>query len=132
MSKDKSKYWIGCDFDGVLCEHIKGDYDPSETGKPVPAMIDRIKKMLADGITVKIFTARMYHGGDPEAYAVVMAVTVPTLQKWCKEHIGQVLELTCEKSPNMREFWDDRAVAVEKDKGTRLSPRVWERELEED
>lgn len=102
--------WIGVDLDGTLAyyEHwISVDH----IGAPVPVMVARVKRWLAEGRVVKIFTARVYGNQRDEALGPI--------QTWCQEHIGQVLEVTCTKDYGMIELWDDRAVQVVPNTGMR-------------
>lgn len=107
--------WIGVDFDGTLAEytHWRG---ADHCGAPIKPMVERVKAWLAEGKTVKVFTARVSHDGTPEradqAFAAARAI-----QAWCREHIGQVLEITNVKDFAMVELWDDRAVQVEANTG---------------
>jgi len=39
------------------------------------------------------------------------------IQKWCEEHLGQVLPVTHEKDHKMIELWDDRCRQVIKNTG---------------
>jgi hypothetical protein len=75
-------------------------------------MVDRVKKWLADGKTVRIFTARMTGHGMPLIGGGTEDVLTP-IQQWCKKHIGVVLEVTNMKDFGMIELWDDRCVQVE-------------------
>jgi hypothetical protein len=108
----KGKEWIGVDLDGTLASYTeyKG---PEHIGEPIPKMVSRVKKWLDDGKTVKMFTARA-DGKDK-------AVAVKAIKAWCKEHLGQELEVTCKKDQFMTELWDDRAVRVKKNKGERTA-----------
>jgi phosphoglycolate phosphatase-like HAD superfamily hydrolase len=94
--------WIGVDLDGTLAEYHgwKGAY---HIGEPIPKMVARIKKWLKEGKKVKIFTARAF-ARDSKQNEVI--------EKWCLEHIGEVLEITCVKDYSMIELWDDRAKQV--------------------
>jgi len=98
--------WIGVDLDGTLARHDewKGH---THIGKPVPLMLDRVRNWIAQGIEVRIFTARVASTsfGREEARAAV--------KKWSKEHIGVELEVTSEKDYSMLELWDDRCVPIE-------------------
>lgn len=94
--------WIGVDLDGTLA-YWDGWHGPLHIGEPIPRMVNRVKAWLAAGKTVKIMTARAC---DPTPG------TIETIQKWCKKHLGQVLEVTNAKDYNMEELWDDRAVGV--------------------
>lgn len=102
--------WIGVDFDGTLCV--------DDTGQPVRAMVDRIQEWLRRGIEVRIVTARASRQGQSDSerdYNILL------VSRWCQQHIGVPLEVTCEKDYFMAELWDDRAVTVEKDTGRPLA-----------
>jgi hypothetical protein len=103
----KMESWIGVDLDGTLAEYVK--YDGTNIGEPVPVMLKRVMDWLAEGTKVKIFTARVSHDEDGEHQKEI--------DKWCKKHIGQKLEVTCIKDFGMIQLWDDRAVSVEKNTG---------------
>jgi len=108
--------WIGVDLDGTLAEY-NGWVGPTHIGAPIPRMQQRIKQWLADGREVRIFTARVYAGGrvdNKEVEQVQLAI-----KRWCAEHIGHVLPITCTKDYGMVELWDDRAVQVIPNTGRR-------------
>lgn len=109
--------WIGVDFDGTLCfDDGSGDYGLAIKGDPIPAMVDRIHKWTSLGIKVRIVTARLSkEHGD---YATAIA----SIRTWLIKHLGYELPIQIEKSAGMIELWDDKAVAVEKNTGRRLSP----------
>ena len=104
------EHWIGVDLDGTLAEYDK--YDGANIGKPIPLMLIRVKKWIAEGQKVKIFTARVAHDEDGEHQKAI--------GRWCKKHIGRKLEVTCVKDFGMTELWDDRAVQVQKNTGRRI------------
>jgi hypothetical protein len=98
--------WIGVDLDGTLA-HYTSWVHHADIGAPVMPMVARVRKWLAEGKTVKIFTARV-SVPDPAMRAEISeAIRLYTLQ-----HCGQALEATCCKDLNMIELWDDRAVQV--------------------
>jgi hypothetical protein len=99
--------WIGVDLDGTLATY-DGWKGEQHIGDPVPEMLDRVKAWIAEGKTVKIFTARI-HDRTPS--------TVEVIHKWCETHIGTRLEITNVKDFGMYELWDDRAITVEKNTG---------------
>lgn len=102
--------WIGVDLDGTLAEY-NGWKGASQIGAPITIMVDRVKQWLKEGITVKIFTARVAgHGVELIGGERVDAIT--PIQEWCKTHIGQALEVTNVKDFGMLELWDDRAIRV--------------------
>jgi hypothetical protein len=91
--------WVGVDLDGTLANYE--GWNDGQIGNPVPLMLDLVKKMIADGITVKIFTAR---AADPKM--------IPPIKAWCTENGLPDLEVTNEKDPDMIKLYDDRAVKV--------------------
>lgn len=93
------KPWIGVDLDGTLAEFYKWG-DP--IGKPVPKMVNRIYRWLAQGKTVKIFTARVSAGKEQ-----VKAVT-----EWLEQLGLEDLEITNVKDLWMTELYDDKAVQI--------------------
>jgi hypothetical protein len=112
------KYWIGVDLDGTLA-YYDGWKGIEHIGAPIKPMVDRVKMWLANGKTVKIFTARVDGGevaiaaGDPAGFAVRDVAAVRAhIELWCLEHIGVVLPITNCKDYGMIELWDDRCVQV--------------------
>lgn len=111
--------WIGVDFDGTLATD-KDSY-------PIPVMVERVKRWLSQGIAVKILTARVNvpylisnEGKSSEVALAEVAAHIYYIKKWCKNHIGQELPVTCSKDYQMYQLWDDRAVQVIKDTGERV------------
>jgi hypothetical protein len=114
----KPKAWIAVDLDGTLAHY---DYwrGIEHVGAPILPMLNRVKKWLAEGEDVRIFTARVDGGevaismGDVngEAHRNVDAVKRP-IEAWCLKHLGQILPITNVKDYGMKELWDDRAVGV--------------------
>lgn len=95
--------WIGVDLDGTLA-HYEGWRGIDHIGDPVPGMAFRVRKWLADGRDVRIFTARV-SGSDN-------AAALHHIDEWCVRHFGQKLAVTCTKDFAMVELWDDRCVRV--------------------
>ena len=56
------KGWIGVDLDGTLAFYQ--GWNEGKIGDPVPVMLARVKGWLAEGVEVRIVTAR---GRDPPA-----------------------------------------------------------------
>jgi hypothetical protein len=103
--------WIGVDLDGTLAIHEEGQWKGvSHIGEPIAPMVERVKQWLAEGIEVRIFTARVAGHGLIENGKKLDAIT--PIQKWCKKHIGQVLPITNVKDFRMWQLWDDRARQV--------------------
>lgn len=129
--------WIGVDLDGTLAEY-SGWNGIGHIGAPVPAMVERVKAWLKDGVEVRIFTARAgdYEHwkwarekgllNDPEyceAFAQVDAIynaIIKPIESWCELHFGQQLRVTAMKDFGMIELWDDRAVSVQMNTGKDL------------
>lgn len=99
-----SRDWIGVDLDATLAHYDR--WMGGHIGHPIPAMVERAKGWLAEGKTVKIFTAR---AADPK--------NIPGVHAWVLEHIGSYLEVTNLKDKHMVALWDDVAVRVVKNKG---------------
>ncbi len=99
------KGWIGVDLDGTLARD-----DPANPitriGDPVPLMLQRVKKMIEQGVQVKIFTAR---ASDTEQLALV--------RQWLLENGLPELEITNVKDFGMLQLYDDRCVQVERNTG---------------
>lgn len=100
--------WIGVDFDGTLAEY-HGYVPGGHFGDPIPAMMARVKAWLAEGVEVKIMTAR---AADPDEARKV--------QDWCERNGLPRLPITDRKDFGMIELWDDRAVSVEANTGRDL------------
>ena len=97
---------IAVDLDGTLA-HDAGWKGISHIGDPIPSMLKRVQKWIAAGKKVVIFTARAH---DKKA--------IPHVEKWLKKHGLPKLEVTNEKRPSMGSFFDDKAKAVLKNRGT--------------
>jgi hypothetical protein len=116
--------WIGVDLDGTLAEYH--GWNGGEIGAPVPAMVERVKKWLADGVKVKIFTARVGWGGGYSEVSKAsdtpdfIAEQTQAIEAWCEQHIGQKLEVTAVKDWACVEIWDDRCVQVVPNTGERV------------
>lgn len=111
--------WIGVDLDGTLAEY-GGWKGPDHIGDPVPAMALRVRKWLADGREVRIFTARV--AGVREGSEV--DETTKGIQDWCEKHFGVRIPVTCKKDFGMIELWDDRCVQVEANTGRRMDGKL--------
>lgn len=113
--------WIGIDLDCTLAEY-HGWPDDGGVGKPIPKMVERVKQMLSEGRRVKIFTARV--GPHPTDTQESRARQLGIIQRWCLEHLGVVLEVTCTKDYGMVELWDDRCVQVVPNTGETLAESI--------
>lgn len=109
--------YIAVDLDGTLAYHVPGrHFDGISIGKPIPAMVDRVKAWIAAGKEVRIMTARVsplsLSTNDKSLTDVREAI-----RNWCEDYIGKKLDVTCEKDYRMEVLYDDRAVQVERNTG---------------
>ena len=111
-----SEGWIGVDLDGTLA-HEEAWQNPSHIGKPIAPMVARVKGWLAEGKQVKIFTARGELGVQSLGE---LADALTAIDRWCEEHLGQVLPITATKDHQMIECWDDRCVQLVPNTGLTL------------
>ncbi len=115
-SFDINYRWIGVDLDETLAEYHGENYGLLAIGKPIPKMIERVKKWLGKGEHVKIFTGR----ASPltcDLAGVKVEDVVNAIQEWTLKHIGEKLEVTNEKDHGTVEMWDDRCVQVIRNTG---------------
>lgn len=104
--------YIGVDFDGTLVVHTpKSGIDT--IGKPIDAMVDRVKAWLAEGQQVRIITARVADRYDDRVGQHQL------IQAWCLEHLGHTLVVQSHKCGSMYQLWDDRAIGVVPNTGLR-------------
>lgn len=114
--------WIGVDLDGTLAEYHGWT---GGIGRPISPMVERVKRWFAQGIEVRIMTARVSPRGgyseESKRFADFNFVVEQRelIEKWCHEHLGKVIPITHEKDFTMIEFWDDRAVQVIPNTGIR-------------
>lgn len=102
--------WIGVDFDGTLARNCLGRKDPYKLGPPIAAMVQRVKRWLAAGYEVRLFTARMCEISHTAGQRRDVVRMKSLLQAWSLKHIGVALECTNAKDGAMEVLWDDRAV----------------------
>lgn len=100
------KKTIAVDLDGTLAKWSPDKFDPAVIGAPIKPMVERVKHWLDMGHEVVIFTARVSTPGS-----------FPHIHRWLREQGLPELRITNRKESEMEEFWDDRAVAVERNTG---------------
>lgn len=103
--KSLPRIWTGVDLDGTLAFLDRGS-SYGEIGQPVPAMMELVRKMIGNGIRIKIFTAR---AEDPDQ--------IPIIRKWLRDNGLPDLEITNIKDYNMYRLYDDRCIQVERNTG---------------
>jgi hypothetical protein len=107
--------WIGIDLDGTLAVY-DGWKGAQHIGEPIPAMVERVKQWLSEGLAVRIFTARVWHDGNPERH-LEAKIAEEAIHDWCVKVFGHALPITCTKDYGMIVLYDDRCVQVEANTG---------------
>lgn len=92
--------WVGVDLDGTIAKYYTWEGE-EHIGEPIPRMIEIVKNIMQQGIEVRIFTARAQS-----------PTSIPHIEKWCEEHLGEKLMVTNTKDMNMIFYIDDRAKQV--------------------
>jgi len=105
LDADDSEEWYGVDLDGTLARYT-GWKGLTHIGKPIPRMVQRVRRWVSHGKKVKIFTAR----ADDEK-------SVNAIKKWLKDNDLPDLPITNLKDQHCVKFYDDRAVHVERNTG---------------
>ncbi len=111
--------WIGVDLDGTLAEYHGWPADGG-VGRPISAMVERVKRWLREGKDVRIFTARV----SPPSHGVTedeIQEQYELISDWCVCHVGVLLPITCVKDRGMILLFDDRCARVEANTGRILS-----------
>lgn len=109
--------WIAVDLDGTLAEYHGCPKDGS-IGAPVPEMVERVNGWLAEGLEVRIFTARVWPIGTLHSVCETGDRVVDAykqyacIEAWCRCVFGVALPITCVKDYGMIQLWDDRVVQV--------------------
>jgi hypothetical protein len=106
--------WIGVDLDGTLAVWTKWvRWD--RIGDPIPRMVVRVKRWLAEGKVVKVFTARVAFDMDTCGVTGEMFTREEmqaAIRRWTRIYIGTPLESTAIKDFAMIELWDDKSIGV--------------------
>ncbi len=142
--------WIGVDLDGTLAEWGEGTSNPGDVlriGNPLPRMVQRVKQLLAEGVEVRIFTARVGPATDQECVQAFQGRGVhppypgeigplpqrdwdnyqrTLIEDWCRVHLGYVLPITATKDFHMYQLYDDRCVEMVPNTGRTLREEIGE------
>lgn len=102
--------WVGIDLDGTLAEY-NGWKGIEHIGRPIMPIVYLIQSLVANGIKVRIFTARCQEG--PKA--------IEYITKWCYDYVGLALPVTDKKDFGLIAIIDDRATGVEMNTGRLLT-----------
>ncbi len=96
--------WIGVDMDGTFAKTDPAAPHAWVIGEPILPMVERVKQWFAEGKEVRIFTARVSHGPDVAAHALIA--------EWTLRIFGVALQATCVKDDYCEAIYDDRAGQV--------------------
>lgn len=114
VSNDSEEPWIGVDLDGTLAH-----YDTwkawDDIGEPILLMLDRVKRWVADGKDVRIFTARgawLFDICKHTGVTFTREMVSSNIQDWLERQGLPRLKVTNRKDYRMVELWDDRAIQV--------------------
>jgi hypothetical protein len=113
--------WVGIDLDACLAHY--GTRQWPDIGEPVPAMLEIVKDLLAQGREVRIMTARvgnLFKNHVTRAEYDDGVEQERMVQAWCMKHLGRELPVTAVKDYDMACLYDDRAIQVEKNTGRLL------------
>lgn len=103
MMAAKKVRTIAIDLDGTLATSRKDGL----IGDPIKKTADMVKRLHGKGIRVVIFTARMGDKSD----------ALSQIKYWLKTNGLPDLMVTNRKTPDIEEFWDNRAIRVEENTG---------------
>ncbi len=106
--------YYAVDLDGTLAQYTDTG-NLLEIGLPVPLMLQRVQSWIRDGKEVRVITARVNSEDNPHS-----SRQRAEIEKWLKKYVGKTLPITCKKSHNMMQLWDDRAVQVIPNTGERV------------
>lgn len=101
-----NKGWIGVDLDGTLA-HYDGWLGISHIGKPIPLMVEKVRELIKQGHTIKIFTARVANPNSADFLEINY-----NIERWCVKHLGLKLEITATKDFGMISLYDDRCIQI--------------------
>lgn len=104
-------------YDKAKSRHPDGRFNIHYVGEPIPEVVDACKMLLAQGHDFRIFTARVSprpDGSHVEAGRVI--------EDWALKVFGRRVAVTCIKSYEFDEFWDDLAISIEANTGRFLVP----------
>ena len=102
---------IAVDLDGTLAEY-NGWKGLDHIGDPVPLMLTRVRQWISEGKTVVIFTSRVTHNSGEDT-----SKAFEYIYQWLEKHGLGGLDVTGLKRKEFIEFWDDRAIRVQKNTG---------------
>lgn len=119
--------WYGFDLDACIAyyDHYRGD---AHIGEPIWPMVNLMRKFIADGRRVKIFTARVSPaaivGRNPsiktqEGIEKELTKIVQAIVDWSLQNIGSLVPITATKDYEMITCYDDRCIQIVPNEGRR-------------
>lgn len=114
ISNDSEEPWVGVDLDGTLA-HYDTWKQWDDIGEPIQPMLDRVKKWVAKGVDVRIFTARgawLFDTCKVSGVVFTREMVSSNIQDWLERQGLPRLKVTNRKDYRMVELWDDRAIQV--------------------
>lgn len=118
------KYLVAVDADRTLFHYDKarsrlpdGRFDINYLGDPIPGVVDACRMLLAQGHDFRIFTARAFPRPDGSHIDAIHVVEQAALKLF-----GRRIVVTCMKSFEFDEIWDDMAISIEANTGRFLVP----------
>ena len=111
--------WLAVDLDGTLAVY-SGWNGEDHIGDLILPIAEKIKQRVKDGWKVAIFTARVSGQASEAAYAEGV------IWRWLEDNkIAHFISgITATKHKHFREFWDDRAITVRKNRGIFVEERL--------
>ncbi|MGI9143141.1 MAG: hypothetical protein ACR2IJ_08100 [Fluviibacter sp.] len=104
---DTSRGTLAVDLDKTLAKSQE-PFSVYTIGEPVPEILQAVRDEIATGRRVIIFTARAA-SNEPGVMRII--------REWLTRHGLGDLKITCQKTPDITEFWDDRAKPVTPNEG---------------
>ena len=109
--KNHKEVHIAVDFDGTLAHYDTWEGQFHNVGAPIKPMVENVKRWLAKGYKVSIFTARLSHSRVESEQAIA------AIEKFLVDNGLPILQITCMKMYYFTHFVDDKAYHAEKNKG---------------
>jgi len=104
----------GVDLDKTLAQD-DGLIAPDVIGEPVPLMVERVRRWLAKGDRVDMFTARVHPSHGPEEVEIASRA----IKEWFVGLFGVEPIVTCQKDPAWEDIWDDKTIQIIPNTGER-------------
>ena len=108
--------YIGVDLDGTLAFYEKWHADGG-IGEPIEPMVNRVKDWLAQGLEVKIISARVAKFAPEGQIPEFDEDQLNRVYAWCEKHLGKKIPVQFWKDYAMHALFDDRARRVELNTG---------------